>query len=268
VVIENAETKGLSGARNTGITTAQGALIAFLDDDAAAAPDWLHWLTAWHADERVIGSGGTLEPWWVSGAPRWFPEEFNWVVGCSYRGLPDTTSVIRNPLGGSMCIRREVFEAVGGFRAGIGRVGTRPFGCEETELAIRARQRWPERVFLYEPRAMVRHRVPDGRGRWSYFHSRCYAEGLSKAYVAHFVGARDGLSAERSYTMKTLPEGVVRGVADAVLHRDPYGFGRAGAIVVGLGYTAAGYLMGKLTGQTAIPALPASQRGTTISSNA
>src|ERR1700680_4305787 len=40
-VIENSEPSGLSGARNSGIAKSQGTLIAFLDDDAVAEPDWL-----------------------------------------------------------------------------------------------------------------------------------------------------------------------------------------------------------------------------------
>jgi glycosyltransferase involved in cell wall biosynthesis len=249
-IVENQHARGLSGARNTGVAVSMGALVAFLDDDALAEPTWLEQLTACFQAPDVLGAGGAVDPLWAAARPRWFPDEFAWVVGCSYRGLPRATRPVRNPIGASMCIRREVFAAIGGFRDGIGRLGTRPLGCEETELCIRARQRWPERVFVYEPRARVRHRVPVTRAGWAYFRSRCYAEGLSKAAVARHLGAGPGLGSERTYVLRTLPLGIARGLADAALGRDPAGLARAGAIVAGLALTTAGYLRGSLFGSS------------------
>ena len=99
---------------------------------------------------------------------------------------------------------------------------------------------------MHEPAAKVRHRVPASRTRWSYFSSRCFAEGLGKAMMSEFVGSQDGLSTERTYTFRTLPAGVLRGLADAVFRFDPAGLNRAGAIVAGLALAAAGYLRYKL----------------------
>src|SRR5262249_52948370 len=85
---------------------------------------------------------------------------------------------------------------------------------------------------------------PSNRTRWRYFCSRCYAEGLSKAAVARYVGAKDGLASERTYVLQTLPRGILRGLAD-VLHRDDMtGLARAGVIIFGLVVTIAGYLLG------------------------
>lgn len=246
-LIENEEKQGLSGARNSGVRAATGEIVVFLDDDAIAWPGWLAELCRPFSNARVLGTGGTVQPLWQTSAPAWFPEEFLWVVGCSYRGLPREVAPIRNPIGASMAFRRKIVVETGGFRSEIGRVGTRPVGCEETELCIRARQAYLDGMFLYLPEAIVQHRVPDVRGKWKYFRERCYAEGLSKALVTQLVGANSGLSSERSYTMKILPTGVLGGLRSAIFKRDIEGLKRAGAIVAGLFVTTFGYGVGRIS---------------------
>lgn len=56
--IRHASNKGLPAARNTGIAAAKGAVVAFIDDDAVADPDWLEHLVAPFADPTVSASGG------------------------------------------------------------------------------------------------------------------------------------------------------------------------------------------------------------------
>ena len=244
-VIPNLETRGLSGARNSGVKAARGDILVFMDEDAWPEPGWLERLLDSYQDPQVLGAGGAIVPDWEGGRPAWFPEEFDWVVGCTYQGMPTHTRPVRNLIGANMSFRRAVFQETGGFKSGIGRVGRFPAGGEETEFSIRVRQQVPNGVFLYIPAARVRHRVPLSRSNRSYFISRCYAEGLSKALVTKMVGTRDGLGTERTYTLRTLPLGVLRGLWQA-MRGDLSGLQRSLAIVSGLLLTMAGYLMGKL----------------------
>ncbi|MDH2391471.1 glycosyltransferase family 2 protein [Streptomyces sp. HNM0663] len=246
-VLANAGPRGLSSGRNTGIAAARGEFVAFLDDDAVAERDWLRRFAEAYDDERVVAVGGRTLPAWASGRrPAWFPEEFDWIVGCTYRGLPPGRVRVRNVLGGNASFRRSAFDASGGFATGIGRDGDRrPLGCEETELCIRLASALPGAVLLIDDRAVIHHKVPRARERFGYFRTRAYAEGLSKALVARSVGAGRGLASERRYTTRVLPAGVVRGVRDALLGRAG-GAGRAGAIVAGVAAAAGGYAVGSV----------------------
>ncbi|MEV7126992.1 glycosyltransferase family 2 protein [Streptomyces sp. NPDC093260] len=244
-VLANAGPRGLSAGRNTGIAASRGEVIAFLDDDAVAERDWLRRFAEAYTDPEVLAVGGRTVPVWESGRrPAWFPEEFDWVVGCTYKGLPPGRVRVRNVLGGNASFRRTAFDAAGGFATGIGRDGDRrPLGCEETELCIRLSRARPDAVLLIDDRAVIHHRVPHARERFRYFRTRTWAEGLSKALVARSVGAAKGLESERRYTTRVLPAGVARGLRDALLAREG-GAGRAGAIVAGVLTAAGGYAVG------------------------
>jgi GT2 family glycosyltransferase len=251
----NLREQGLSGARNTGFHYASGAIVVFLDDDAQPEPGWLAQLTGPFEDPRVLATGGAAIPNWSTSRPSWFPREFDWVVGCSYEGLPRETQPVRNVLGCSMAFRRDVLRSVGGFREDLGRVKDVPLGCEETELCIRALQQQPKGVILSVPAARVRHHVTAARGTWRYFLRRCAAEGRSKARVVHSVGASEGLASERRYVTRTLPMGLFRAARDCV-RGDVTGLGRALAIVAGLTWTVAGYAQGRCSRAPALPFLP------------
>jgi len=234
-VLANRYGNGLSGARNTGVEAAAGEVIAFLDDDAEPAGDWLELQLAPYADPDVIGVGGAALAAWEQGRPRWLPPELDWVVGCSYRGLPERPAQVRNPIGANMSFRRTAFRA-GGFTEGLGRVGTLPLGCEETEFSIRALADHAGSRVMYAPDSVVHHHVTPDRTTLRYLVRRCYAEGQSKAAVASLVGTGPALASERTYLRSTLPRAVRRELGAAG------GWRRAGAVVVAVAGAGAGYV--------------------------
>jgi glucosyl-dolichyl phosphate glucuronosyltransferase len=261
-VLANAGPRGLSGARNTAIAASQREIVAFLDDDAVAGPTWLDRMRSALAAPEVFAVGTAAVPHWPNGGrPSWFPPEFDWVVGCSYLGLPAAPAEVRNVIGAAMAFRREAFDLAGVFSTVVGRVGAAPTGCEETELCIRLRQARPTARVTYLPDTSVTHFIGAERLRLSYFFRRCVGEGLSKARVSRLVGASDGLSSERAYVRATLPRGMRRELRRG-LRGEIGGWSASALIVAGTIVTGLAYLSGRITNgirRSTVPLAKASQ---------
>jgi glucosyl-dolichyl phosphate glucuronosyltransferase len=243
LVVESTGTPGLSGARNTGLRAATQPIAAFLDDDAQARPGWLSSLIEPYSDSKVMGTGGSVYPWWPTLRPAWLSPVFDWVVGCSYLGLPESVAPVRNPIGANMSLRiREALE-VGGFDVSLGRSVSGSRGCEETELAIRLTASQEKSIILYVPAAAVDHHVGEDRLRFGYFLRRCWHEGVSKATVVRLAGSSAGLERERRHVAVVIPTALFRDLRGFATG-DFSAFLRMTLAIAGLATTTAGYLTG------------------------
>jgi glycosyltransferase involved in cell wall biosynthesis len=241
LALDNDAFPGAGGARNAGIAKVETEFVAFLDDDAEALPRWLEDHLEAYDDPRTAGTGGALEPAWETKRPGWFPPEFDWVVGCTYRGMPTRGGTIRNAISANMTARTSILRGVGGFRPDFGKVGSVSLP-EDTDLGIRVLKAFPSHHWRYRPTATALHRVPSQRATLAYFCRRCRHEGAGKAQLASYVGAAEGLSSEREYTHRALPRAVARGISEFALGRDTDGLLRSAAILLGFALTASSYV--------------------------
>lgn len=176
---------GLSVARNTGAKQSQAPILAYLDDDAVASPQWLSVLyAAYQANQKLAIAGGRVTLLWANGAqpPRWLSTGLSSNLGAYDLGklpvLIDRPSL--TPRGLNYSIRRSFLEQVGGFDLNLGRVGKSLLSNEElhmTELALE--HGWQ---VAYLPDAHVAHNVAPERLNRSWFLSRGWWQGISECY--------------------------------------------------------------------------------------
>jgi glycosyltransferase involved in cell wall biosynthesis len=149
---------GASRARNAGWRVASSDLIAFLDDDAVAADDWLEQALRVYRERnrRVVAMGGPALPLWDSPPPTWFPQslEDRW-FGDEERLLEHGESLPAL----NVFFARELLERLDGFDVRLGPVGDRIGVGEEPDLFMRMWNENPQVLAVYSPAIMVTHSV-------------------------------------------------------------------------------------------------------------
>jgi glycosyltransferase involved in cell wall biosynthesis len=178
------EEAGASLARNRGIEACTGSHIAFLDDDAVAAPDWLERILEVLTESRhppaVIG--GRVLPRWEAPLPAWWPQRLRGVLSIiefegsgEYRtaALPRTLE----PYSVNMVVNRAAVVAVGSFDAQLGRVGTRLLSDEDVHLAWKLQDAGYSA--RYDSRIVVFHQIQAPRLRPEWLLDRLYWQGAS-----------------------------------------------------------------------------------------
>ncbi|MFA9426363.1 glucosyl-dolichyl phosphate glucuronosyltransferase [Natronorubrum sp. A-ect3] len=175
----NDENQGISYSRTRGAEIATGDVVAFIDDDAVAEPDWIEELARVYDETDAIAVGGHAKPDWVTEKPDFFPEEFYWLVGCDERGMGEHMEELRNTYGSNISFRRDVFLNVGGYDENTGRKGDRHIQAHEAPVCIRMANKYGKGV-IYNTDAVVHHKLFDYRGDFRWLVFRSFWQGYSK----------------------------------------------------------------------------------------
>jgi glycosyltransferase involved in cell wall biosynthesis len=163
---------GKSSAVNEALTQAKGDLLVFTDDDVLPEPAWIERLVAAFADTGADFAAGRILARWEQSPPAWMSPALYGVLAIPDNGpariaLGEGANTELIPIGANMAVRRRVIDKVGGLRSDLGKLeGTLRTG-EDHEFFLRMLHAGCHGV--YEPTAIVWHRVPGERLERSYF---------------------------------------------------------------------------------------------------
>ena len=169
--------QGMNHARNLGLKEAHGNFVAYIDDDALAASEWLE--VAEHAFATVVPTpdclGGPIFPFYTSPMPEWFKDKYE------IRRDWDTPRYLKagqSFSGSNMIWRKEVLEDLGGFNPETGVIGNTLRLGGETIVFSKMWSTHDNPNLYFSPDLIVRHWVPDFKMKVSYRLRRNLAVGL------------------------------------------------------------------------------------------
>jgi len=143
-----------------------------------------------YEERNAIAVGGKILPLWIGDKPKFFPEEFYWLIGATHKGYPEEVSEVRNTFTSNLSFRADVLRALGGCRSELREKDGIPMQSEETEICERMRQKFGRGV-IYNPNAIVYHKVYPEKLKMDYLLKRCFWQGYSKALLERYVGKID-----------------------------------------------------------------------------
>ncbi len=243
---------GSSETRNFGIRSSSGELVACMDDDAVAEENWLENLMLPFEDPKVMAVGGQAIAEWERGKPPfWFPEEFDFIFGCTAHKqlILLANDEIRNVTGSNMAFRKDIFDQIGYCAENLGRCNATgvkfdAIGGEEAEICLRIKSKIPDAMILFIPGAVVHHKVISQRATFRYVFKYCFREGITRVMLQKIASGYQykPLAAEslflRHLLLKSIPNRLSR-----FYRLSPVA--QVAVMVVNLSLMGTGYLLGK-----------------------
>ncbi len=178
------EQAGISFARNAGAAAAGGDYIAYLDDDAIPAPDWIERILAAIADPDPPPAliGGRILPHWEAPLPDWWPPDC--AASCrssSSKGSGEYRTAVAAARPGALWREHGRAGSLAAARSAAS-ARERPdrkalLSDEEVQLAWRLQDAGYS--VRYNSRIVVRHQIQATRLTPAWLLSRLYWQGVS-----------------------------------------------------------------------------------------
>lgn len=236
VVVDNTRTPGLAGSRDTGIESARGDVVAFLDADCVAHAGWARALAAPFDQVDVIAVVGRTEATWSGAAASALPDDLLWAVDCTPRSRPDGLVGLDDVAGATVAFRRWDLLQVGGLASGVDVRDAVPRGAEFVELCLRLAADEPEARVVSTSSARVSRTVRPGETSRRSVVGAAVDRGVAQIALRRAVGGDGDADTDRRVTAGRLASGAWR----TLLRR------RRGATVLAAG--SIGLVTGRLLG--------------------
>ena len=192
--------QGLSAARNKAIKEAKGDILVYIDDDALVDTWYLRTIAEYmSAHPEISAVGGPIIPLYETAEPKWMTR-FTKELLCGYLYFGDKERTFpgeRYPGGGNAAYRAEVFQKVGLFNTALGRKGNNLMGAEEKDIFDKMKSQGMR--FMYLPKMILHHIIPQKKLERDYFDRLTYQIGLSER-------ARTKAISSAKYTKRLLSE--------------------------------------------------------------
>jgi glucosyl-dolichyl phosphate glucuronosyltransferase len=187
------EQAGVSVARNAGAWNADGNYIAYIDDDAIPASDWIERIleAIGETDPPPAMVGGRILPHWEAPLPFWWPPSLRGslsIIEFEGRGEYRTDALPPGlePYGANMVVQVQSLRAIGGFGRQSGRIGAALLSDEEVQLAWRLQD--AGQSVRYDSRIVVWHQIQAARLTPAWLLSRLYWQGVSTVRTRRALG--------------------------------------------------------------------------------
>jgi GT2 family glycosyltransferase len=242
---------GASFQINLGVKKARGSIIAILHDDTVVPASWAeNLINTYEGDAHIAGVTGPIIPIAGNAKMDWFPEEFDWIIGCNRYCVEAIRRKmkVRSVSGSNASFRKRAFEIAGGLSTTLGPLST--IKCrwceigEETELSLRIAQE-AHGYIVYDPNVIVYHKIPEENLRWRFIAQMSYRTGRTKGGLKRLCKERQLLAPERELLQRILSR-VLPKVLVGTLRKPTHNLQKFLLIGISLTFITFGFVSGYL----------------------